>query len=70
MNRIYTVSKHLNDVAVMQKYVVVIGDHLSVNGFVPSKNSKKFKKILKRLKMFSLISNQPIAMRVYNRQHY
>ncbi|HIX82786.1 MAG TPA: V-type ATP synthase subunit I [Candidatus Erysipelatoclostridium merdavium] len=44
LNRIYTVSKHLNDVAVMQKYVVVIGDHLSVNGFVPSKNSKKFKK--------------------------
>ena len=43
LNEIYTISKHLNDVAVMQKYVVVIGDKLSVNGFVPSRQSKKFK---------------------------
>ena len=43
LNKIYTVAKHLNDVYVMQKYVVVIGDKLSVNGFVPTKNVKKFK---------------------------
>lgn len=40
LNKIYTVAKHLNDVYVMQKYVVVIGDKLSVNGFVPTKNVK------------------------------
>lgn len=43
LNEIYTVTKHLNDVFVMQKYVVVIGDKLSVNGFVPTRNVNKFK---------------------------
>ncbi|WP_296874810.1 V-type ATPase 116kDa subunit family protein [Thomasclavelia sp.] len=43
LNEIYTIAKHLNDVAIMQKYVVVIGDRLSVNGFVPTKKAKQFK---------------------------
>ena len=43
LNEIYTIAKHLNDVYIMQKYVVVIGDKLTVNGFVPTKNTKKFK---------------------------
>ena len=43
LNEIYTIAKHLNDLYIMQKYVVVIGDKLTVNGFVPTKNIKKFK---------------------------
>lgn len=43
LNEIYTIAKHLNDVFIMQKYVVVIGDKLSVNGFVPTRSVKKFK---------------------------
>ena len=43
LNEIYTIAKHLNDVFVMQKYVVVIGDKLTVNGFVPVRSTKKFK---------------------------
>lgn len=43
LNEIYTVAKHLNNVYVMQKYVVVIGEKLSVNGFVPAHEAKKLK---------------------------
>lgn len=43
MNRIYTIAKKLNSVYVMQKYVVVIGSKLAVNGFVPVKEAKHFK---------------------------
>lgn len=43
LNEIYTIAKHLNDVYVMQKYVVVIGEKLSVNGFVSANTAQKFK---------------------------
>lgn len=43
MDRIYTIAKHLNDVFIMQKYIVVIGDKLSIYGFVPIRDSDAFK---------------------------
>lgn len=43
LNALYTVAKHLNDVFIMQKYIVVIGDKLTIYGFVPTKESNAFK---------------------------
>lgn len=54
LNKIYTIVKHLNDVYVMQKYVVVIGDKLSVNGFVPVKTVKKFKEDFENIEGISV----------------
>ena len=54
LNGIYTVAKHLNDVFIMQKYVVVIGDKLTVNGFVPAKNVKKFKEDFETIEAVSV----------------
>ena len=43
LNRIYTIANQLNQVFVMQKYIVVMGERLSVDGFVPTKNAQAFK---------------------------
>lgn len=43
LDYLYTVAKHLNDVFIMQKYIVVIGEKLTIYGFVPMKDSKAFK---------------------------
>lgn len=43
INHLYTISKHLNEVFIMQKYIVVIGERLTIYGFVPTKDSKTFK---------------------------
>lgn len=43
LNRIYTIADQLNQVFVMQKYIVVIGDKQAITGFVPAKKVEKFK---------------------------
>lgn len=43
LNRIYTIADQLNQVFVMQKYIVVIGDKQAITGFVPAKKTDKFK---------------------------
>lgn len=49
INQIYTFLKYMDEVSVLQKYTVVIGDRLSVFGFVPVKEAKKFKKNLETI---------------------
>ena len=43
VNRIYTIASELNSVYIMQKYIVVMGDKLTVTGFVPAKKVDAFK---------------------------
>ncbi len=43
VNRIYTIASELNSVYIMQKYIVVMGDKLTVTGFVPAKKVNAFK---------------------------
>ena len=43
VNRIYTIANELNSVYIMQKYIVVMGDKLTVTGFVPAKKVDAFK---------------------------
>ena len=49
LNRLYTISKHLNEVFIMQKYIIVIGEKLTIYGFVPAKESTAFKSSLEEI---------------------
>ncbi len=43
INRVYSIVKHLNSIFVMQRYVYVVGDHLTITGFIPEKEAPAFK---------------------------
>lgn len=49
LNRIYTISKQLNSLYVMQKYIVRAGDKLIVNGFVLKDSVNDFKQTFENI---------------------
>jgi V/A-type H+-transporting ATPase subunit I len=50
INRIYSVAKHLNEVFVLQPFVVEMGEKLVIYGFVPKRDTKAFKTSLEEVK--------------------
>lgn len=49
LNRIYSISKHLSSVYVMQKYIVRAGDKLIVHGFVLKNREQEFKQTFENI---------------------
>lgn len=49
INQFYTLRKHAKKLGVFQDYVVILGDKLQLVGFVPKKESKKFKQDLESI---------------------
>lgn len=49
INRIYTIAKHLNEVFILQPYVVKMGRKLAIYGFVPRRQSNAFKASLEEI---------------------